>query len=86
LTLVSEPSEGLSHRTVGESDDSDMTKTETIKLIRKNINFAIADRYNISEEEYNLIKLELILNSKNSRLNAAYQDLNINFPEENLKR
>lgn len=63
-----------------------MTKAETIKLIRKNINFAIADRYNITEEEYNLIKTDLIINCKNCRINAIFQDININFLEENLKR
>ncbi len=63
-----------------------MTKAETIKLIRKNINYAIADRYNITEEEYNLIKIDLIINGKNCRINAVYQDIHMNFLEENLKR
>jgi hypothetical protein len=63
-----------------------MTKGETVKLIRKNINFAIADRYNITEEEYNTIKIDLIISNKNCRLNAIYQDVNMNYIDENLKR
>ena len=69
-----------------ESEGSDISKSETVKLIRKNINFAIADRYNITEEDYNMIKLDLIITNKNCRLNALYQDVNMNFIDENLKR
>ena len=63
-----------------------MTKFDTLKLIRKNLNFAIAERYNSTEEEYNFLKLDLIFQNKNCRLNSAYVDVVMNFNDENLKR
>ena len=68
------------------SNEKDFSKQEMIKLIRKNINVAIADKHNTSDESYKIFQVETLISNKNCHLTTVFHDFNLNQIDEFLKR
>lgn len=79
-------SEILDMEDVQDMNEIEISKFETIQMIRTNINIAIAERYNVQEAEFDIFRLDCIVQNKNCRVNLQYQENERFSSEENLKR
>ena len=68
------------------TSENDYSKKEIVRLIRKNINIAIADKNNTNDEQFKNYQIEILVKNFNCHLNSIFHDINLNLPDEFLKR
>jgi tRNA splicing ligase len=68
------------------TSENDYSKKEIVRLIRKNINIAIADKNNTTDEQFKTYQIEILVKNFNCHLNSIFHDINLNLPDEFLKR
>lgn len=60
---------------------------QELRIIRNNVNFVIAERYNSLEKEYNIFLIDLLILNKNCRFVTQFKDCMIlDYIEEFFKR
>jgi len=75
----------LTEENLSLSNENDFSKIEMVKLIRKNINYAISEKYN-NNEQYKLYQIETLISNKYCHLNSIFHDIILDHFDELLKR
>lgn len=68
------------------TSESEYSKKEIVRLIRKNINIAIAEKNNTTDEQFKIYQIEILIKNYNCHLNSIFHDINLNQSDEFLKR